>query len=635
MFPRATTILRCRRWRPLLALLAASVLPASTRAQLRPAVPLRPPTSTTTTPLAAASQPARPTRSPAGLDRSPRTRRQKVARRGGNRRTEDAVEIGLAWLAKHQEPDGTWNRFRFARHCPPSDRCPGAAVLSLDDDLRPGLTGLCTLAFLGAGYTDTAGPYQNQVRQAVAALLNMQRRDGSFGDSDIRASYNDAIATFALAEYTALTGNRTARPALERAVTRLILSQQELGGWDYPRRNDTGRDDTSITAWMVQALLACRTAGVHVPARPLIRASLHFQRAARPDGRVRYADSGTGFTFDQRTHEAVYRYGPAMTGAGLTCEMLLGWRPESPLIRRQVALLLEQPPSAVLLRGGDPTQLHSYYYWYYGSVAMFQIGGKKWERWNGRLRDAILPLQVRRRNTANREPHSYGSWPPFGPHWGKWGRHGSRVYTTAIGVLTLEIYYRHDPAYLRTPEPITTADWLAFIADANYRDRAIALKTLPRVRFETSEGVLLDLLDRADTHLAVPAALGLAEIGSPAGGAVLEAALPAATGQHRRAIERALRTIRRILTRPPIRGTIRLVDAPRRMATLDLPGAYVGLHLRTIGDEPPARLVVVRRYSGKDVVVARFEDSPAPWPAPKTSVVEDRANRTTGQDAGD
>ncbi len=565
------------------------------------------------------------TSQPAALDRSRETRRAKVARFGGNRRTEDAVEIGLAWLARHQDRDGTWSRVRFARHCPPDDRCPGAAVYSTGDDLRPGLTGLCTLAFLGAGYTDASGPYRDNVRRAVAALLGMQQRDGGFGVPDARSGYNDAIATFALAEYAALTGSRTVRPALQRAVTRLVLSQQQLGGWDYGRQNDSGRDDTSITAWMVQALLACRAAGVQVPARPLVKAALHFQRAARPDGRVRYADSGTGFSFDKKTHAAVYRYGPAMVAAGLTCETLLDWRPDSPLARRQVALLLEQPPSAGLLRGGDPTQLHSYYYWYYGTVALFQTGGKVWERWNGHLRDAILPLQDRRKSRSGAKPHSYGSWPPFGPRWGKWGRHGSRVYTTAICVLTLEIYYRHDPAYLGDGVSISAKDWLAFIDEADARDRAAALKTLPHVRLETSEGVLLELIGRPDARLALPAALGLAELGSPAGRATLQAALPEATGFQRRAIEQALRRIARITARPPARGTVRLVDLERQMATLDLPGAYVGMRVRVVtADRPGARLRVVRRFSGKTVVVARFDPRISDPPPDGAVVVEQR-----------
>ena len=72
------------------------------------------------------------------------------------------------------------------------------------------------------------------------------------------------------------------------------------------------------------------------------------------------------------------------------------------------------------------------YYWYYGSIAMFQLGGPYWKAWNGALKNALIPTQ--KRMGCNN-----GSWDPAGA----WGGAGGRVYATAINVLTLEVYYRY------------------------------------------------------------------------------------------------------------------------------------------------------------------------------------------------
>ena len=72
------------------------------------------------------------------------------------------------------------------------------------------------------------------------------------------------------------------------------------------------------------------------------------------------------------------------------------------------------------------------YYWYYASLAMFQLGGSFWKAWNPAMKAALVPTQLRK-GCPN------GSWDPCGA----WGEAGGRVYSTAINVLSLEIYYRY------------------------------------------------------------------------------------------------------------------------------------------------------------------------------------------------
>ncbi len=70
-------------------------------------------------------------------------------------------------------------------------------------------------------------------------------------------------------------------------------------------------------------------------------------------------------------------------------------------------------------------------YWYWGTLAMFQVGGKPWKTWRDALKTALLDHQ-------RRDGPFAGSFDPAGP----WGPDGGRVYSTALALLTLEVYFR-------------------------------------------------------------------------------------------------------------------------------------------------------------------------------------------------
>ena len=83
--------------------------------------------------------------------------------------TEIAVDLGLKWLADHQDVDGhgMWDCDGYMKHDPADDQCDGPGKALYD----PGVTGLALLAFLGAGHTDRGtkdgNPYAKNVRQAL------------------------------------------------------------------------------------------------------------------------------------------------------------------------------------------------------------------------------------------------------------------------------------------------------------------------------------------------------------------------------------------------------------------------------------------------------------------------------------
>jgi len=73
------------------------------------------------------------------------------------------------------------------------------------------------------------------------------------------------------------------------------------------------------------------------------------------------------------------------------------------------------------------------YFHYYGTLAMFRAGGKAWTAWNEALKRSLLPAQ-----------NADGSWTPIDVY-ARYARDDERdkSYTTALCVLSLEVYYRY------------------------------------------------------------------------------------------------------------------------------------------------------------------------------------------------
>ena len=70
---------------------------------------------------------------------------------------------------------------------------------------------------------------------------------------------------------------------------------------------------------------------------------------------------------------------------------------------------------------------------FFGSFAFYQLGGRHWREWSNALTKALVKSEWRVGEFA-------GSWDPDQD---LQGRQRGRVYSTAMGMLTLEIYYRY------------------------------------------------------------------------------------------------------------------------------------------------------------------------------------------------
>lgn len=377
-------------------------------------------------------------------------------RHGGSSDTENAVDMGLAWLASVQDHDGGWDSdgymTHYMRNADTHERL-GEGVGFARNDV--GITALCLLAFTGAGNDDVQGKYSGHVRRARLWLLARQRvEDGGFGLSDDVYQvtfYGHAIATLALADLYILSNDQALRVPLQRAVNYLCAHQGARGGWDYTQPypgaegwQPSTRSDLSISGWAALALISARGAGIDVPAENLTRLVSMLREQTRADGEAYYANEGV---------RAMQR-GMSMLAVSNLCRRLLGEPADSAVQsaqRRRMAGTLPDWTSQGEIFGSNM------YYWYYGSLAMLlsrdaEGGHDRWRQWNIALKNTLLPNQ-------DKSGPRRGSFDPAGDFWARNG--GGRLYSTAICVLTLQVYYRYEPEFLRTKANELSPLWIA------------------------------------------------------------------------------------------------------------------------------------------------------------------------------
>jgi hypothetical protein len=119
-----------------------------------------------------------------------------------------------------------------------------------------------------------------------------------------------------------------------------------------------------------------------------------------------------------------------MTAAGIVIRLLAGQEPRTPVVQKGMLLLRRLPP---VWNPGDGSI--DMYYWFFGTLAAFHVGGEAWSEWSQALRAAVLPSQRRDGDPKT----TRGSWDPIDP----WSDAGGRVYSTALMTLCLEIADRH------------------------------------------------------------------------------------------------------------------------------------------------------------------------------------------------
>jgi len=338
-------------------------------------------------------------------------RSQQAQRRGSSPKAEAAVAAALRWLARNQEPDGRWSAVRHdgGRESFENERDRQGAGTHAD----AAVTALAILAVAASGNTHRQGEHPDVVRGGMVWLLTLQGDDGNLaGPAAVyEFMYCHGMASLALAELLGMTGDEYLREPVRRAVAYTLAAQDPVGGgWRY-RAREPG--DTSQLGWQLMALKSAELAGVDVP-------EAAWQGARRF---LEGVSAGTaGGLASYRPGERVTR---PMTAEALACRHFLGLSPESTTSTEAGDYLLGELPG-----GGTP----NLYYWYYGTIAMYQLQGDYWAQWVRALQRVLVDTQRQTGPLA-------GSWDPNT----QWDSYGGRVYATALATLCLEAFYRFTP----------------------------------------------------------------------------------------------------------------------------------------------------------------------------------------------
>jgi hypothetical protein len=277
--------------------------------------------------------------------------------------------------------------------------------------------------------------------------------------------YNEALAALAMSEAYGLTMHRAWRDPAQKAIDFLVNAQRpsprEAGkkwGWryysrafieerraDYTSESDFLKNlhdaDTSVTGWVIMALKSAELSGLDLPDDTRQGAIDFAKWVAAPNGLSGYLDPGqAGQRLTGPNDHFVY-HSPSMAAVNMCIRIFMAHDREDPYLVDAADQLVKDLP-----RISDDELSIDYYYWYYATLALNQLDGpdspkktgRHWNVWNKAMNDSILKLQDHTEKNC-----SHGGWMTRD----RWSHEGGRIYSTAINVLTLQVYYRYGNAF--------------------------------------------------------------------------------------------------------------------------------------------------------------------------------------------
>jgi len=337
-----------------------------------------------------------------------------------------AVQAGLAWLAKEQDPAGHWNQHVGFK-------------LNIDYNIQVsnaphvGVTALALMSFLAGGHLPGRGEYGDVLERGIDYVLTCVSDDGFITDSESRM-YSHAFATLFLAEVYGMTRRKDVREALQRSVNLIVDSQNAEGGWRY--RPFARESDMSITVCQVLALRSARNVGIYVPYGTIRAAQSYVYNSAVPTNRTSggyghrgrrwgggYGNDGGAFRYQLR-HNSRATF--PLTAAGVTTLYAAG-EYDSPVIRRAMDFLESQQ---AIFSSHYREHYFFYYGHYYAVQAYYVTGGNQWRNYFREIQRTLLDMQ---RND--------GSW--------RCNPGPGDAFGTAVATLILQIPYQYLPIFQR------------------------------------------------------------------------------------------------------------------------------------------------------------------------------------------
>jgi hypothetical protein len=340
----------------------------------------------------------------------------------------ETVRKGLDYIAKQQMKDGHWGAN--------GDQYPLA------------MTGMAGMALLLEGSTPREGKYKDHLNKAVNWLMERSMRqggrDGLIGNPDHpsetgRYMYGHGFATLFLASVYGEETDREKREKMKDILTRaakyIAAAQSTQGGYFYTSRVDGhDQDEGSVTVTQIQALRACKNAGIPVPKETLKKSHDYLKKSTTANGGVVYSLGRGGMG------APVGGERPPLTAAAIASLFNAGEYKDD-LIKKWFKYCQKAIPIGGVGRVGHDEYTHYYY-----AQAVYFIGDDGWEKMFPGAGGEKVTWTAYRQSMFDhlmRTQQGDGSWGSSGT-WGIGGVYTASIYCTIMQLDkgTVPIYQR-------------------------------------------------------------------------------------------------------------------------------------------------------------------------------------------------
>lgn len=266
---------------------------------------------------------------------------------------ERAIDRGLAYLARGQNPRGSFGSGQYAENI--------------------AVSALSGLAMISNGSAPGEGPYGENLDRLTDFILENTSPSGFIvvqRSTSHGPMYDHGFGALYLAETYGMTQRDDIREKLKKAIQLIIYTQNADGGWRYqPQR--TIEADLSVTICQIMALRAARNAGIYVPRSTVDKCIEYVRRSQNADGGFRYMLTAGPSAFPRSAAGVV-----ALYSAGVY---------EGKEVDRGLQYLMAFLP-------GERHHRESHYFYghYYAVQAMYQAGGDFWTKWYPAIRDELV-----------------------------------------------------------------------------------------------------------------------------------------------------------------------------------------------------------------------------------------------------
>jgi hypothetical protein len=322
----------------------------------------------------------------------------------------------------------------------------------------------------GAFLTDS---FTNVVAKVTSrSKMDAFDRNGSTGIVE----YQQAMALLALLEMYGLSRDKKLMEPCLKGLEWMLKRRKSDGGWHYDAADNVGdQGDVSMSTWAIMVMKAAKMIkfressknpkikGIKKPnllkvaARELdieyksIAGSLkaYVGKLSSGDGKYKYIPKPKKNTLPKGVTDAmgfleapIDYQGPTLARTILGVSdyaFLYGKKEKKAKMSAGVAIINRKifGKKDVFWGSIEKRQPLNYYLMYYGTLSLFQYGGDVWKKWNKQTSNFLVKIQEKGAKCQD------GSWPhervtDYQEHHAY-----SRTYSTTLGVLQLEVYYRY------------------------------------------------------------------------------------------------------------------------------------------------------------------------------------------------